>query len=82
VRDVSSYLLGAALVLKQSGLGFAPPPQVSLPVLLVGGLLVGVPGLAQLVMWGFRAAAPGSAGISGQPSGPAAEVSESLPPTP
>jgi len=74
LRDATSYFGGWALILKQAGIIFDPPAQASLPLVVTGGLLIGVPGLLQIVLWwvGNRA------GISGPPSGPALPPSPSL----
>ena len=69
LRDALSYLGGWGLILKQAGIFFPPPESVSIPLVITGGLLVGVPGLAQLVMWWLQVQA-GTPGISGPPSGP------------
>jgi hypothetical protein len=58
------------LILKQAGIGFTPPPALSLPLLVTGGLLVGVPGLAQLILWWLSGRTPGAPSSPPEPPGP------------
>jgi hypothetical protein len=46
VKDTLSYLGGWALIVYQ--VAFVPPPDFNLYALVMGGLLVGVPGFSQL----------------------------------
>lgn len=47
VKDVASYLGGWALIVHQAL--FVPPRDFNLYLLLLGGALVGVPGVSQLL---------------------------------
>jgi hypothetical protein len=46
-----SYTGGWLLIFKQAGIFFAPPVQTNETLIWVAGLLIGVPGLAQLIAW-------------------------------
>lgn len=37
------------LIFKQAGIGFAPPTEVSEPILWLAGAMLGVPGVAQIL---------------------------------
>lgn len=73
-RDVTSYLGGWALMLKQAGIFFVPPPQPNETLIWVSALLIGVPGVIQVIGWRFGTGGGGSA-----PAPPA--LPSSLPPS-
>jgi len=64
LRDGASWIFGWLLIFKQAGILFPAPDTVSLPLVVMGGLIIGVPGLAQLVLWGLQIWA-GQAGTAG-----------------
>ena len=71
-RDTITFALGLVIILKQSGILFAPPsggPSVEL--LAIGALCCNVPGILQVIQW--RSGTSSSAG-SPQPS-PSASLS-------
>ena len=79
MRDVTSYLIGVTLMFKQAGIIFAPPTQPNETLTWIAALLIGVPGVAQIIALRFGTgsspsvpAPPGSSGSSGQPSSPVA----------
>lgn len=51
LRDITSYLGGWALIFKQAGILFVPPAQANETLIWVAGLLIGVPGIAQIIAW-------------------------------
>lgn len=69
LRDVTSYIGGWLLIFKQAGILFAPPAQTNETLIWVAGLLIGVPGLAQLIAWKTGGGTP--AGTAGPPALPA-----------
>jgi hypothetical protein len=48
-----TYGIGAAIVLKQAGIFFDPPSQISATLILFSGTMMGIPGLRQLaeIIW-------------------------------
>jgi hypothetical protein len=48
-KDVTSYLGGWALIAYQAL--FVPPREVNAWFLLLGGSLIGVPGIAEIIAW-------------------------------
>jgi hypothetical protein len=49
------------LMLKQAGILLAPPPQVNETLVWVSALLIGVPGVIQVIGWRFGTGGDGSA---------------------
>lgn len=48
-KDVTSYIGGWALIAYQAL--FVPPKEVNAWFLLLGGSLIGVPGIAEIIAW-------------------------------
>lgn len=48
-KDVTSYLGGWALIVYQAL--FVPPQDVNAWFLLLGGSLIGVPGISEIIAW-------------------------------
>lgn len=59
IQDVITYFLGWALILKQAGIFFAPPAQVSETLTWAGIALISGTGIAQLVSRRFGIASDG-----------------------
>jgi len=72
LRDTSAYVGGWLLMLKEAGILFDPPPQANETLIWVAALLIGVPGVAQVIAWRF-----GTGGVPSSPPPP-----ESPPPLP
>lgn len=49
LRDLVAFTFPWVLIFKQAGIGFAPPSQVSEPILWLAGAMLGVPGVAQIL---------------------------------
>ena len=73
IRDVVSLTLPWVLIFKQAGIGFAPPAEVSEPILWLAGAMLGVPGVAQILAFKFG----GGTGTAASPQLPASSVSPS-----
>lgn len=78
IRDTISYLGGWGLIVHQ--VGFVPRGDFNLWALLLGGLLVGAPGLAQLMPSVVQIIAR-QLGTELPPSPPLPEASRSSPPS-
>jgi hypothetical protein len=66
-RDIGSYLIGVALMFKQAGIIFTPPAAPNETMIWIAALLIGVPGVAQIITLRF--------GTGSQPSQPASSDS-------
>ena len=77
VRDVVSYVGGWLLIFKQAGVLFTPPDQVSPLLVILSALLIGVPGLVQLITLFVTGT---STGTGTRPSSPPSVESRLLPP--
>ncbi len=75
IRDVVSLTLPWILIFKQAGIGFAPPAEVSEPILWLAGAMLGVPGVAQILSFKFG----GGTGTAESPREPPLPPSPSLP---
>lgn len=76
--DVASYPLGWWLMDSQTGMfGGTAPPNPNETVIWVAALLIGVPGIQQLLMLKFG----GSIGTGSSPSAPASEEASSPSPS-
>jgi hypothetical protein len=64
LKDVLSYVFGMALITYQAL--FVPPKDVNEWFLLLGGSLIGVPGVAEILAWRAR----GSTGTEAPDSSP------------
>lgn len=80
-RDVTSYVGGWLLICKQAGIVFVPPPQPNDTLIWIAALLIGVPGVAQIIAmrFGGSAASPGGSTTAPPPSLPPARDSSLLP---
>lgn len=68
-KDAVSYVGGWIIILKQAGIGFAPPTQVNAVLVAVGVVLIGVPGLSQLALaWFGRLTSTGGSPPAPPPS--------------
>lgn len=77
LRDTISYVFGLVLIGHQAL--YVPPAQVNEWFLLLGGSLIGVPGVAEVIAW--RGRAGGSSTITGSsPSPPPEPVAPSSSP--
>ena len=75
--DVASLTLPWVLIFKQAGIVFAPPAEVSEPILWLAGAMLGVPGVAQIlaIRFGGGTTSPGSGGAPlGSPSSPSSSA--------
>jgi hypothetical protein len=71
-----TFALGLLIILKQSGILFAPPDQgPSIELLAIGALCCNVPGILQVIQW--RSGTSSSPGP--QPQSPSASLSASSP---
>ena len=68
VRDAVLFGVGLALIMRQGGLIFDPPPEIDTELLITGLVLCNVPGLIQGIGW-LRGIAPPSS-PSGSPPSP------------
>jgi len=75
-RDVASYVLGWALMDSQAGIFTDPPPHPNETLMWIAALLIGVPGVAQVIALRFGGGASALSRPVGQDSSP------SLPPSP
>lgn len=74
IKDVASYVGGWALIAHQAL--FVPPRDFNLWLLLVGGALVGVPGVSQLIaMRTGGGPSPDPPVVSPPPSSPSSNAS-------
>lgn len=64
-RDVFSYMGGWLLIFQQAL--FVDPSRVNPWFLLLGGSLIGVPGVAEVIAFRGRNASIGTAGASSEP---------------
>lgn len=53
LTDLVALTFPWVLIFKQAGIGFAPPAEVSEPILWLAGLMLGVPGVGQIVALRF-----------------------------
>lgn len=53
VRDGALFIIGALIILKQAGIFFAPPSELSLPLIALAALCCNVPGALQVMAWRF-----------------------------
>lgn len=53
LRDFTALTLPWVLIFKQAGIGFAPPQEVSEPILWMAGSMLSVPGVAQILALKF-----------------------------
>lgn len=67
-RDILSYVGGWGLIIYQAVA--VPPEKVNEWFLLLGGSLIGVPGVAEILTWRTR----GDGGTEGSPSSPPPQV--------
>lgn len=51
--DLASFTLPWVLIFKQAGIGFAPPAEVSEPILWLAGAMLGIPGVSQILAFRF-----------------------------
>lgn len=51
--DTASWLGGWVLIFKQAGIIFAPPPQVNETLIWLAAAMIGVPGVAQILLARF-----------------------------
>lgn len=77
LRDIATYALGIAIVLKQAGIIFDAPEEVSLPLLAIGALCCNVPGILQVIAWRSGIAGRGSQPDAEQPESPSGRSSTS-----
>jgi len=63
--------MGVVLLAKQAGIFFSPPTSPNDMLILVGALLIGVPGIAQVIAWRFGSGGAGSTTEQPQSSSPA-----------
>lgn len=77
-RDAVLFGVGLALILRQGGLVFDPPPRVDTELLITGLLLCNVPGIIQGIGWLRGIAPPSSPSDSASPpqSSPASSSGE------
>ena len=84
-RDVVTFMLGLAIILKQAGIGFEPPDKISLELLAIGALCCNVPGILHVIGWRYgqsnlpTTSPPGAPQVSPQspsPSGPSSTTQE------
>lgn len=68
VRDTASLICAWLIVFKQAGIIFAPPAQLSEPLLWLAGAMIGVPGVGQILA--YRYGGGGGTGMGGSPSEP------------
>ena len=80
LKDTLSYLGGWGLIIHQ--VAFVPSPDFNLYALVMGGLLVGVPGLRQLLPALVQLIASIRGIASGPSPSPPAASPPSLPPSP
>jgi hypothetical protein len=60
LRDTASFLGGWAIIFKQAGIFFVPPPHPNEVLIGIAALIIGVPGVAHVL----------TARFGGQPTGP------------
>ena len=65
LRDVAAWVIAGTILLKQAGIFFDPPSQVSDTLVWVAAALIGGPGIAQLIQ--ARFGQPTSTGASSSP---------------
>jgi hypothetical protein len=53
LRDVVALTFPWVLIFKQAGIGFAPPQEVSEPILWLAGAMLSVPGVGQVLAFKF-----------------------------
>ncbi len=76
-RDVVSYCLGWALMDSQVGIFRAPPAHPSETAMWIAALLIGVPGIAQVIALRFGTAPGGSPpAVAGSPASLSSSPSE------
>ena len=63
LRDVVALTFPWVLIFKQAGIGFAPPQEVSEPILWLAGAMLSVPGVGQILAFKFG----GGTGTAGSP---------------
>ena len=73
--DTATWFGGWALIFKQAGILFAPPSHVNETLILVGAAMIGVPGVASVLMARF-----GGTGTPASPSPPVEPASSASPP--
>lgn len=64
------FILGVLIIMRQAGIYFDPPSQVSIPLLAIGALMSNVPGVLHVLAWRFGPAtgSPSSVPAPLQPS--------------
>ena len=77
LRDFLFLTLPWVLIFKQAGILFDPPEQVSIPLLVLAGAMLGVPGIAQIAALLYGAGASGG----DTPTSPSLPVGEASPPS-
>jgi len=75
LRDVVALTFPWVLIFKQAGIGFAPPQEVSEPILWLAGSMLSVPGVAQILSFKFG-------GGTGTANSPPPDQPAALPPSP
>lgn len=71
-----TFILGLAIILKQAGILFDPPPNgPSVELLVIGALCCNVPGILQVIQWRAGISGPSSPPESPQSSSPSAPAS-------
>jgi len=75
LRDLVALSFPWVLIFKQAGIGFAPPQEVSEPILWLAGAMLSVPGVGQILAFKFgggigTAASPPQAPLPPSPSSP------------
>jgi len=49
LRDTASYIFGWAIIFKQAGIYFDPPPHPNKVLIGIAALIIGVPGVAHIL---------------------------------
>lgn len=75
--DLLAFTLPWVVIFKQAGIGFAPPAEVSEPLLWLAGAMLGVPGVGQILAFKFG----GGTGTAGSPPEDPSPGSPPLPPS-
>jgi len=75
-RDITSYVGGWLLIFRQAGILFDPPAQPNDTVIWIGALLIGVPGVAQILAWRFGGGST-TAPVGSSPAAPGSSSQQS-----